>query len=377
MLGTTWKHGKPLSQREVWVRHLRWFVCGVAALALTGGQASAGEPRRPRAPAPTLEGTGLYADLRQHVVHSRNLEYSPQYPLWSDGAHKRRWFFLPRGTAIDAARPDAWVFPVGTRFWKEFAFNGRRVETRYMERLADGSWMYATYAWNADESEAVLVSAKGQPGACELEGGRSHSIPSVDECKTCHQGQNAEVLGFSALQLSPDRDPNAVHAEPVPAPGVDLNYLVKHKLLRRLPREQQKTPPRLAAATPTERSALGYLHGNCGHCHNGEGMLKNLALSLRYPQGQAPGVIATAMGQPLKARVWGLPPEVRFRLEAGHPERSGLLRRMGSREAAQQMPPLGTVMVDAEAMALVSRWVAESAATPAAPGLSGSSSLTP
>lgn len=34
-------------------------------------------------------------------------------------------------------------FPIGTRFWKEFAFDGRPVETRYMERRRDGSWLFS------------------------------------------------------------------------------------------------------------------------------------------------------------------------------------------------------------------------------------------
>ena len=68
----------------------------------------------------------------------RNLAFSPQYPLWSDGAAKRRWISLPPGTAIDASRPDAWEFPRGTRLWKEFSLD-RPVETRFIERLPDGS----------------------------------------------------------------------------------------------------------------------------------------------------------------------------------------------------------------------------------------------
>ena len=53
---------------------------------------------------------------------------------------------LPPGTAVDGSRPEGWVFPAGTRFWKEFSF-GRRVETRFLEKQADGSWTYASYIW--------------------------------------------------------------------------------------------------------------------------------------------------------------------------------------------------------------------------------------
>src|SRR5512136_3067556 len=58
-----------------------------------------------------LQSTGLYSDFSHKTIDPRNLSYSPQYPLWSDGAVKRRWIYLPPGTAIDASDPDIWLFP--------------------------------------------------------------------------------------------------------------------------------------------------------------------------------------------------------------------------------------------------------------------------
>jgi hypothetical protein len=81
-------------------------------------------------PPQTLQETGLYSDFETLEVDPDHLAFSPQYPLWTDGAGKRRWISLPPGTTIDGSDPDAWRFPVGTRFWKEFSFNGQRVETR-------------------------------------------------------------------------------------------------------------------------------------------------------------------------------------------------------------------------------------------------------
>ncbi len=57
--------------------------------------------------------------------------------------------------------PNAWEFPRGTRLWKEFAHGGRAVETRYIERLADGSWRFATYVWNTAGTEAMLAPEQG------------------------------------------------------------------------------------------------------------------------------------------------------------------------------------------------------------------------
>src|SRR5205085_1559492 len=191
--------------------------------------------------------------------------------------------------------------PVGTRLWKEFSFGGRRVETRFLELQPDRQWLYAAYAWSADRTEAQLVSERGRRGAYPLGGGRSHGIPSVSDCKACHQGGRSEVLGFSALQLSPDRDPGALHAEPAAADKVDLAFLVEKGLVVGLPKSLQERAPRVAAASPTERAALGYLHGNCGHCHNPHGPLQNVGLFLRHPsEASVAPAIASAAGEPVR-----------------------------------------------------------------------------
>jgi hypothetical protein len=330
----------------------------VALALLTSGEAvpQPGTIKPPRA----LQETGLYADFEKLQVDPKHLAFTPQYPLWTDGATKRRWISLPPGSAIDGSDPDAWIFPTGTRLWKEFSFQGQRVETRYLERQADGQWLYAAYAWSADGREAQLVPERGRRNAYPLGQKRSHTIPGTTDCKVCHQGGRSEVLGFSLLQLSPERDPGALHAEPAPAAGVDLRYLVEKGLLVGLPRPLQEVPPRAAAATAVERAALGYFHGNCGHCHNEQGPLKNLGLFLRHSSSaRGQPAIATAVGHPIRKPAPGQSADAVLRIEPGHPDRSGLMQRVGSRYPALQMPPLGTELIDNDAVELIRRWIAE------------------
>ena len=316
------------------------------------------QPASHRAP-PTLQDTGLYTDFANLQVDANHLPFSPQYPLWTDGAAKRRWISLPAGTAIDASDPDAWRFPIGARLWKEFSFAGRRVETRYMQLQSDGQWLYAAYAWSEDGRDALLVSDRGRRGAYPLAEGRTHTIPSVNDCKVCHQGSRAEVLGFSALQLSPLRDPGAPHADP--ASAIDLKSLVGSGLLFGLPRSALETPISIAAASATERAALGYLHGNCGHCHNEQGPLRNVGLFLRQTTATAaPSTIASTFNRPVKKPAPGLSPDAIMRIEPQHPDRSVLMQRIASRSPALQMPPLGTELVDHDGVDLIQRWIAQS-----------------
>lgn len=346
-------------------RVLRWLLvagCGaLLSVAVTAQEIGRTEQSPEQLePPPTLAGTGLYANFAAREVDPANLFFTPQYPLWTDGAAKRRWVSLPPGRVIDASDPDGWVFPVGTRFWKEFSFGGRPVETRFMELQPDGEWLFAAYEWSPDGREATLAPERGRGRAFPLESGRFHAIPSVSDCGVCHKSRSTEVLGFSALQLSPDRDPRALHAGSAPREAVDLTYLIDHHLITGLPASLRDHPPRIEARTPTERAALGYLHGNCGHCHNATGKLSDLDLVLNQSVGSSgPTVLATTVGRPFHDPPPGLPPEVLARIVPGQPDHSGLLARVASRRPALQMPPLGTQLVDAEAVALLRRWISE------------------
>ncbi len=308
-----------------------------------------------------LRDTGLYADWDSRAIAAENLPFSPQYPLWTDGADKRRWLHLPAGSWIDAADPDAWVFPVGTRVWKEFRFHGQPAETRYIERTADG-WRYASYAWR-DDGTATLAPARGILNSTEITAGVRHAIPSRTDCTACHEAGPSRLLGVSALQLSDDRDPMAVHAEGVPEGGVTLGDLVARGLVRRLPSALTRVSPRIDAATPVARAALGYLHGNCGMCHTGAGEMASLRFVLQHslagpPDVRSAAVLSTALGQPSLFRSTLLP-QVSTRLTPGQPDASMLLARMDSRHPVLQMPPLGSRLVDRDAVELIRRWIAE------------------
>ncbi|WP_395702073.1 hypothetical protein [Aquabacterium sp.] len=345
---------------------LRLAALAAATVLAAGGvrPVAAAEPQPPR----DLRDTGLYAEGAGFVPRPGLLSFTPQYPLWSDGASKRRWIALPPGRAIDAARPDAWQFPPGTRLWKEFAFGGRRIETRYIERRADGRWLFATYVWNAAGTQATLAPAEGIAALPREDApdGR-YDIPARDDCKACHESAAVPVLGFSALQLSPERDPNAVQGTAPAASDVDLPRLVQQGRLRHLPPALMRTPPRIAAASADERAALGYLHANCGHCHNADGAPAPVALRLAQtvaaPEAATQQVLRSLTLTPARWRPAGAPADVPPVLP-GRPEASALLQRMHSRQPQAQMPPLGTRVPDAEGLALLTRWIQHDLVTP-------------
>jgi mono/diheme cytochrome c family protein len=245
---------------------------------------------------------------------------------------------LPEGQAIDASLPDDWALPVGTRFWKEFSFSGQRVETRFSEKLADGSFRFAAYVWDDVLGDGVLAPEAGRPGVHQLAPGVAHDVPSRSDCHACHDGRRSQVLGFGALQLS-----------------TELRQLALRGVLKNLPDALLETPPRIPAASESARAALGYLFGNCSGCHNASGPLADVGLDFDQ---RVTGERASPPSW-LGASRFHLPGEQHsLRIKPGAPQASAVWFRMSRRDGNSQMPPLGSKLVDRAGSDLVARFIA-------------------
>ncbi len=318
-----------------------------ATLSALGGSAPHAFPvaaASPQAAAPLperLSQTG-FLDANTGQPRADLIAFTPQHPLWTDGMGKRRWLALPAGTAIDATNPDAFEFPVGTRLFKEFATD-RAVETRMLERLPDGSWRFASYVWSADGRDGVLAPEDG--GAVPAKGlpGDKHAVPSRSDCLACHDAGAGPVLGFTALQV----------------PAHTLRTLAARGQLVNLPPALLQSPPQIAARSETERAALGYLHGNCGHCHNDAGPLASLDLSFSQsaatPQASAARTLDTLLGRSGRFRAAG----ATARVAPGQQHASVIAVRMQSDNPFARMPPLGVQVIDRDGLALIERWIRE------------------
>lgn len=286
--------------------------------------------------------TGLYADPTVRLVSGDLMAFAPTHELWSDGAEKRRWLSLPPGTQIDTSQMDHWSFPVGTKLWKEFSQGGVLLETRLIERYGTGPedyWMGA-FVWNADQSDARFAV----DGQADING-THHDAPAQKNCGACHRGEPGRVLGFSAIQLSRDGD------------GPTLKELAAARLLSHPPAGAADYPVPGDARTV---AALGYLHANCGHCHNMNGtswpdtqVVMRLRVSERDP---ATSELYTSMvGKKLQYWRGGA---ITLRVSPGDPAASAVTTRMFIRGSKDQMPPLATEVVDDLGFTLVRDWIA-------------------
>jgi hypothetical protein len=304
----------------------------------------------PYEPPPMLSETGLFTgrDEEGNLILAEGVrEFEPRYWLWSDGSDKYRYVYLPPGTQIDTSDPDHWVLPAGTKLWKSFVIGGQLVETRLTERTGDGpsDYVFATYYWaSADAEDAIKMDYE------ELlinAAGTTHDIPNGIMCERCHGALQERALGFSAIQLNHD------------LPGVTLTKLMDEGLLT--------DPISLDIGVPGDdeltRDALGYLHANCGNCHNDdigvpEENVPEPQLLLRILTTdqtlEDTGVFQTAINQPTTA---SSELAVDYRIEGGNIEESAVHFRMTQRMIEDQMPPIGTEVQDMDGLELIQSWI--------------------
>ncbi|MET0287811.1 MAG: hypothetical protein ABW352_25205 [Polyangiales bacterium] len=296
-----------------------------------------------------LHCTGLYksgTELADGLV-----QYTPKYVLWSDDAEKRRFVSLPPGTKVDVSNPDAFVYPEGTKFWKEFSVRGsdgvsRRAETRLLQKGPDG-WLYTSYVWNAAETQALQMDNTN--GVPDLKvGGTSHIVPTRDQCNECHGGRDDQILGWDAIMLDAD------------GTGVTPEWLA--------PLIEGELPRQIIPGNAVEKAALGYLHANCGiSCHNDNPAAKarDSGLFLRLEVGELSSVRSTDAWKAINkqpspnAKLDGLPTIQGswVGIRPGDPDRSLLIARQRIRGFESQMPRIGTNIVDEQGTQTVADWI--------------------
>jgi uncharacterized repeat protein (TIGR03806 family) len=343
-------------------------------------------------PFPTkLSDTGLFTSVVRHEVAPGVISYDVNSPLWSDGAHKERFFALPGNDRIAFEPEKAWRFNNGTVLVKTFSLDRtagdptsrQRIETRIMTRQQK-EWVGYTYEWNDEQTEAYLVEKSGKDKAFVIadaaaEGGQrvqTWHYPSRTECLVCHSRAAGFVLGLQTAQLNRE-------AGPVPEGSPDefrhqlkrwaaMGYLQTKsesdtsdnpgQPLDQLPKAVAEYP-RLAhpydPSQPLEDRVRSYLHVNCSVCHQLAGG-GNAQIELQYQTKLADMKLLDVA--PLHDK-FGIA-DARLVAPAA-PERSVLLQRI-SRRGKGQMPPLASSIVDEQGVALLSAWVKGLPVTPAA-----------
>jgi len=273
------------------------------------------------------------------------IPYAPNAPFWSDGAAKERWLALPNGTTIAVNSGRDFDFPNGSVLVKNFRLSNLLVETRLFMKHPDGGWAGYSYRWNTSQTQATLV----QGGTTAVWGSQTWIYPSETQCLQCHTSAAGFSLGLEIPQL------NGLFT--YPQTNRTANQITTLNSIGTLSPPQATAPsllpafpdPHGAAGTLAER-ARAYLHTNCAQCHRPNGGT-GVNLDLRYStllSATASCNVAPSRGNLGIANALIIAP--------GSADTSVLLARM-NRRSAEQMPPIGSNLVDAQGVQLIRDWI--------------------
>ena len=289
-----------------------------------------------------LSQTGCMSSSNPTQPATGLVPYTPVAQFWSDGATKSRWMALPDNTKITVEADGDWTFPNGTVLVKNFTLNGQLIETRLFMRYTDsGNWGGYTYRWNTAHTDATLVSG----GLTETIGTQDWTYPSEAQCLECHTSAAGRSLGLETRQLN--------SSITYPATGRSANQLTTLQSIgmfaNTLTVQDAYADP--SDTTPsTANRARAYLHTNCAQCHRPNGGTP-VSLDLRYSTAIA--ATNTCNATPASGDLGVTGARV---LVPGDSSKSLLYLRM-SRRDANQMPPLGTHVIDTQGAALLQQWI--------------------
>ena len=149
----------------------------------------------------TLFATGLCVDEACSAIRPGISEFAPRWALWSDGATKRRWFAVPKGSRIRFSAEGNWEFPVGTAIVKHFelqvsAAESRRLAVPVVPYLPQTEWLCGGAAL------AMVLRYWGEVGvrADDFAASLSESGGGIT---TDTLRRLAEARGYRALALPP------------------------------------------------------------------------------------------------------------------------------------------------------------------------------
>jgi uncharacterized repeat protein (TIGR03806 family) len=266
------------------------------------------------------------------------LAYSVNSPLWSDGAQKDRWLFVPEGKRVGVKLDGDFDVPPGSVAVKTFTLDNKKIETRLLVRYEDGGWAGYSYEWNDDQSDAALLA---DSKTRDLGAGRTWYFPSRAECFACHTPAAGFTLGLEARQLNRDEAGNV---------------LDRFANVLEAPIAKDAFPPLRAADTKgasSEDRARGYLHANCAMCHRPGSGAGAATLDLRIDSSLQ--ATRTCNVAPQAGDLGVVDPKI---IAPADPARSTLALRMRALDQ-NRMPTLATRVVDEAGVAAIETWIRE------------------
>ncbi len=315
-----------------------------------------------------LSETGLFASVENHQLASGVMPYSVNASQWIDNGEKERFVGLPGNSQVafleTSGNASSWGFEDGTVAGETISLemdegnpaSRRRIETRILVKQQN-HWLGYSYLWNSEQTDAVLVGARGidlplaiksadSPGGIRQQ---TWHVPSRNECMVCHARAAAFVLGLRTVQMNGNHDYQ----------GVVDNQLrawdhagIFTKPLEKPPADYASLQNPYDPAANADERARAYLHVNCAVCHvtDGGGNARMVLLT-----NTKPDEMKILDEKPIHGD-FGLANA--HLITTGDPFASVLLYRL-SKVGRGRMPHVGSNLTDERGLELMQAWIQE------------------
>lgn len=317
-----------------------------------------------------LSSTGAFTDTENFILSDGMKPYDVNLTFWSDGAIKDRFLNLVKADEpIEYSQDGFWSFPRGTITMKHFDMdldrdnpgtNIKRLETRFLIQT-DNEFYGMTYAWNEDETDAILVGEDG--GTIDLDikenGITTHQewrIPSRGECYQCHTTENNAMLGLNTRQLNYEGELDGES-------GNFLQLLQDAGYLSDLGTDNPETLPRYSIpsdeSVDIQERVKSYLAVNCAYCHYQENGLVPQSWSAEHHLSIAENNVLHSEG--IGFNIIDTTDRL---IIPGDTANSIILSRATAANGYTRMPPIGSNVIDEEGAELIRDWINNYANTP-------------
>lgn len=255
--------------------------------------------------------------------------------LFTDYAEKQRLIKVPANQTLTAVNDGLPQFPNGTILVKTFYyFNDKRnaskgkriIETRILIKN-NGQWMAGTYAWNKEQTDAVLVTGRQKTTVSWIDDKANnktiaYQIPSAKDCGACHGNNNTIMpIGLKVRNLNRDVSRNNTSLN-------QLQYLQDAGIMNAVnPDRFSKLPAWQNDTYSISERVRAYLDVNCAHCHSSTGSCARSDVRFAWEIPMADTRIAAKKD------------------------------RIANLMAKGRMPRIGTTAVDEEALALIKKYL--------------------
>lgn len=229
-----------------------------------------------------LSKTGLFADLiHQYPVHGV-IEYDVNSDGWFDGLIARHFVAIPNESVVEFNPDDIWNLPIGSVLVKHLSLptqiestedsttRSTPFETSVLFKQNAGNWASANYRWNAQGTDANLVTQAFNETVEQFYNGSLRNIirqvRSGAECTSCHLGTGSkEPLAISTAQLNRDFNYQGVVANQINL----FNQLALFGPPIASADSFTAYPDPQNTSANLDKRARAYLDTNCAHCHDG------------------------------------------------------------------------------------------------------------